>query len=126
MKVFETFMVLSGLTKNWIFSMQAVLNYVWSMWCIWLFLLSDSLFVLQAYTAAGTVRQNYANILLMLLRLRQACDHPLLVKGLNSESTSQVSTKMAKNLPREMQVNLLNILETLNICHLCSVSSLKV
>lgn len=126
MKVFETFMVLSGLTKNWIFSMQAVLNYVWSLWCIWLFLLSDSLFVLQAYAAAGTVRQNYANILLMLLRLRQACDHPLLVKGLNSESTSQVSTKMAKNLPREMQVNLLNILETLNICHLCSVSSLKV
>ncbi|PWA57475.1 Helicase, C-terminal [Artemisia annua] len=81
---------------------------------------ADSRSQFKAYAAAGTVRQNYANILLMLLRLRQACDHPLLVKGLNSESTSQVSTKMAKNLPREMQVNLLNILETLNICHLCS------
>ncbi|GJY61037.1 helicase-like transcription factor CHR28, partial [Tanacetum coccineum] len=81
---------------------------------------ADSCSQFKAYAAAGTVRQNYANILLMLLRLRQACDHPLLVKGLNSESASQVSTKMAKNLPREMQVNLLNILETLNICHLCN------
>ncbi|CAN7120454.1 unnamed protein product [Brassica rapa subsp. narinosa] len=35
----------------------------------------------QEYKEAGTVKQNYVNILLMLLRLRQACDHPLLVKG---------------------------------------------
>ncbi|CAI8616647.1 unnamed protein product [Vicia faba] len=32
-----------------------------------------------------TVNQNYANIILMLLRLRQACDHPLLVKEYNSD-----------------------------------------
>lgn len=74
----------------------------------------------KAYAAAGTLSQNYANILLMLLRLRQACDHPLLVKGFSSESVSRVSTRMGKNLPKDMQVNLLNLLETLNICHLCS------
>lgn len=73
----------------------------------------------KAYAAAGTVSQNYANILLMLLRLRQACDHPLLVKGFSSESVSRVSTRMAKNLPKEMQSNLLNLLETLTICQLC-------
>ncbi|KAI3711094.1 hypothetical protein L2E82_40932 [Cichorium intybus] len=74
----------------------------------------------KAYQAAGTVRQNYANILLMLLRLRQACDHPLLVKGFNSQSTSQDSRNMAKNLPNDMQLKLLHLLETLNICVLCS------
>ncbi|CAG7885620.1 unnamed protein product [Brassica rapa] len=35
----------------------------------------------QEYKEAGTVKQNYVKILLMLLRLHQACDHPLLVKG---------------------------------------------
>eukprot|EP00873_Tetraselmis_striata_P027497 jgi/Tetstr1/447761/TSEL_035094.t1 len=35
----------------------------------------------QAMQAAGSVKSNYVNILLMLLRLRQACNHPLLVKG---------------------------------------------
>nr|XP_043612556.1 helicase-like transcription factor CHR28 [Erigeron canadensis] len=74
----------------------------------------------KAYAAAGTVSQNYANILLMLLRLRQACDHPLLVKGFSSESVSRVSTRMAKTLPKDMLVNLLNLLDTLNICSLCS------
>jgi SNF2 family DNA or RNA helicase len=35
----------------------------------------------QAMKEAGNVRSNYVNILLMLLRLRQACNHPLLVKN---------------------------------------------
>nr|XP_043625841.1 helicase-like transcription factor CHR28 [Erigeron canadensis] len=74
----------------------------------------------KAYAAAGTVRQNYANILTMLLRLRQACDHPLLVKGFKSESVSQDSTKVAMRLPADKRANLLHILETLNICLLCS------
>ncbi|KAK6282168.1 hypothetical protein POUND7_015993 [Theobroma cacao] len=81
----------------------------------------------KAYAAAGTVNQNYANILLMLLRLRQACDHPLLVKGYksdsiqNSDSVGQVSVEMATTLPREMLINLLNCLETsFAICLVCS------
>ncbi|ESQ29335.1 hypothetical protein EUTSA_v10023220mg [Eutrema salsugineum] len=49
----------------------------------------------QEYKEAGTVKQNYVNILLMLLRLRQACDHPLLVKGEYS-FTWESSLELAK------------------------------
>ncbi|KAJ6739798.1 TRANSCRIPTION TERMINATION FACTOR 2-RELATED [Salix purpurea] len=80
---------------------------------------ADSRSKFKAYAAAGTVNQNYANILLMLLRLRQACDHPLLVKGFNSESVEKDSTKMANQLPREMVVDLLNRL-TSALCRVCN------
>ncbi|XP_057804348.1 helicase-like transcription factor CHR28 isoform X2 [Salvia miltiorrhiza] len=80
----------------------------------------DSRKQFKAYAAAGTVSQNYANILLMLLRLRQACDHPLLVKGLSSDPVGKDSSEMAKMLPRELLVNLLKQLETsLAICLVC-------
>ncbi|KAJ6678881.1 HELICASE-LIKE TRANSCRIPTION FACTOR CHR28 [Salix viminalis] len=80
---------------------------------------ADSRSKFKAYAAAGTVNQNYANILLMLLRLRQACDHPLLVKGFNSESVEKDSTEMANQLPREMVVDLLNRL-TSALCRVCN------
>lgn len=73
------------------------------------------------YAAAGTVKQNYVNILLMLLRLRQACDHPLLVGGSNSGSVRRSSIEEAKKLPREKLTDLLNCLEaSLAICGICS------
>ncbi|KAE9454295.1 hypothetical protein C3L33_13797, partial [Rhododendron williamsianum] len=82
---------------------------------------SDSRSQFKAYAAAGTLNQNYANILLMLLRLRQACDHPLLVKGFTSDPVERDSLETAKRLPRDMLVNLLNVLDTsLAICQLCS------
>ncbi|XVF44603.1 hypothetical protein PTKIN_Ptkin02bG0137500 [Pterospermum kingtungense] len=88
---------------------------------------ADSRSQFKAYAAAGTLNQNYANILLMLLRLRQACDHPLLVKGFNSDSirnsdsVGQDSVEMAKKLPREMLINLLNCLEaSFAICLVCN------
>ncbi|KAJ6915661.1 LOW QUALITY PROTEIN: helicase-like transcription factor CHR28 [Populus alba x Populus x berolinensis] len=77
---------------------------------------ADSRSKFKAYAAAGTVNQNYANILLMLLRLRQACDHPLLVKGFNSESVEKDSAEMANQIPREMVVDLLDRL-TSALCH---------
>ncbi|KAK8561433.1 hypothetical protein V6N12_048504 [Hibiscus sabdariffa] len=99
---------------------------------------ADSRSLFKQYAAAGTLHQNYASILLMLLRLRQACDHPLLVKGFNSDSirnsdsiqnsnsvqnsdpVGQVSVEMAKTLPREMLINLLNCLEaSFAICLVC-------
>ncbi|KAL2541270.1 SNF2 domain-containing protein/helicase domain-containing protein/zinc finger protein-related [Abeliophyllum distichum] len=81
---------------------------------------ADSRSQFKAYAAAGTVNQNYANILLLLLRLRQACDHPLLVKGLSSDPVGKVSSDMAKRLPKELLVNLLRLLETsLAICLVC-------
>ncbi|KAK3004469.1 hypothetical protein RJ639_018470 [Escallonia herrerae] len=76
-----------------------------------------------AYAAAGTLNQNYANILLLLLRLRQACDHPLLVKGFSTDSVGRDSFKMAKKLPRDMLINLAKHLDTsFAICDVCSVS----
>ncbi|CAN0888209.1 Helicase-like transcription factor CHR28 [Linum grandiflorum] len=82
---------------------------------------ADSRSKFKAYAAAGTVSQNYANILLMLLRLRQACDHPVLVKGFNSDSVQKVSVDMAKKLPKEMVMDLLSRLTTsLTFCRVCT------
>jgi hypothetical protein len=80
-------------------------------------------FPLQEYAAAGTVKQNYVNILLMLLRLRQACDHPHLVRGHESNSTWMSSLEMAKKLPIGRQQELLICLQSCSaICALCNVS----
>lgn len=38
---------------------------------------------MEEFAAAGTVSSNYVNLLHMLLRLRQACNHPSLVGGAN-------------------------------------------
>ncbi|KAL2467254.1 SNF2 domain-containing protein/helicase domain-containing protein/zinc finger protein-related [Abeliophyllum distichum] len=82
---------------------------------------ADSRAQFAEYAAAGTVKQNYVNILLMLLRLRQACDHPLLISGFSTDSKTTSSVEMAKKLPREKQVCLLNCLEaSLAICGICS------
>ncbi|XP_048231086.1 helicase-like transcription factor CHR28 isoform X2 [Ricinus communis] len=82
---------------------------------------NDSRAQFREYAAAGTVKQNYVNILLMLLRLRQACDHPLLVRGIDSNLFGRSSMEMAKKLPREKQICLLNCLEaSLAICGICN------
>ncbi|XP_074562916.1 helicase-like transcription factor CHR28 [Curcuma longa] len=75
----------------------------------------------KEYANAGTLKQNYANILLLLLRLRQACDHPILVKGFHSDTSGKNSLPMEQHLPRKMIIHLLNQLESsLGICDLCS------
>ncbi|XP_074274154.1 helicase-like transcription factor CHR28 isoform X1 [Silene latifolia] len=75
----------------------------------------------KAYAAAGTVNQNYANILLMILRLRQACDHPLLVKGFNAEPARRTSMEKAAKLPRKTLLQLVDRLEAPSaICRICS------
>ncbi|KVI00959.1 hypothetical protein Ccrd_020771 [Cynara cardunculus var. scolymus] len=82
---------------------------------------ADSRAQFAEYAAAGTVKQNYVNILLMLLRLRQACDHPLLVKGCNSNSEWRSSLEKAKKLTPEKRTRLLNCLEaSLAICSICN------
>ncbi|KAK2635809.1 hypothetical protein Ddye_030601 [Dipteronia dyeriana] len=82
---------------------------------------SDSFKKFKAYADAGTVSQNYANILLMLLRLRQACDHPQLVKEYTSDTVGKFSVEMARSLPREMLIDLLSRLETSTaICCACT------
>ncbi|KAJ6802551.1 helicase-like transcription factor CHR28 isoform X1 [Iris pallida] len=75
----------------------------------------------KVYADAGTVKQNYVNILLMLLRLRQACDHHLLVKGCGSVSNRNSSLETAKKLSRDKKINLLSCLEaSLAICTICN------
>ncbi|KAL0542840.1 hypothetical protein IC582_017921 [Cucumis melo] len=82
---------------------------------------ADSRAQYEEYAAAGTVKQNYVNILLMLLRLRQACDHPLLVKPYDSKTLWRSSADVAKKLPRDKQIFLLNCLEaSLAICGICN------
>ncbi|XP_028775534.1 helicase-like transcription factor CHR28 [Neltuma alba] len=82
---------------------------------------ADSRAQFQEYANAGTVKENYVNILLMLLRLRQACDHPLLVKRYNSNSLWRSSVEMAKKLPWEKRTSLFNCLEaSLAICGICN------
>ncbi|MED6156712.1 hypothetical protein PIB30_016868 [Stylosanthes scabra] len=82
---------------------------------------ADSRAQFQEYAAAGTVKQNYVNILLMLLRLRQACDHPLLVKRYNSNTLWRSSVETAKKLPQEKQLSLLKCLEaSLALCGICN------
>lgn len=82
---------------------------------------ADSRSQFKAYAAAGTVNQNYANILLMLLRLRQACDHPQLVKGFSSDSVGIESSEMVKRLSRQKIQYLLGQLEmSLAICGSCN------
>ncbi|KAK9064239.1 hypothetical protein SSX86_015619 [Deinandra increscens subsp. villosa] len=77
----------------------------------------------EEYAAAGTVKQNYVNILLMLLRLRQACDHPLLVRGCRSSTDWMLSVGKAKQLPQDKLNRLLNCLEaSLAFCSICNDS----
>ncbi|XP_078436766.1 helicase-like transcription factor CHR28 isoform X2 [Wolffia australiana] len=81
---------------------------------------ADSQEKFKGYADAGTVKQNYVNILLMLLRLRQACGHPLLVRGCNSSSVWKTAMEKAEKLPREQQMKLLSCLESsLALCSRC-------
>ena len=82
------------------------------------------MFMIQAYDAAGTIKENYANILVLLLRLRQACDHPLLLNGQESDLIDNNSIEMAKQLPKQTVTDLLEKLERgPAICSICSVSN---
>ncbi|KAG6536821.1 hypothetical protein ZIOFF_001890 [Zingiber officinale] len=82
---------------------------------------ADSREQFKEYANAGTLKKNYANILLLLLRLRQACDHPILVKGFHSNTSGKNSMPMEQHLSRKTIVHLLNQLESsLGICDLCS------
>ncbi|KAM0862152.1 hypothetical protein ACQ4PT_045431 [Festuca glaucescens] len=76
----------------------------------------------KKFAAAGTIKQNYANILVLLLRLRQACDHPYLLKDDNHANlTNPASIEMAKQLPREIVTNLLEHLEVRHpTCFICA------
>ncbi|KAL8761783.1 MAG: hypothetical protein Q9184_002144 [Pyrenodesmia sp. 2 TL-2023] len=73
------------------------------------------------YLRAGTVGRNYSNVLVLLLRLRQACCHPHLIKDIGvSAGGSQLSPedllKMAKELAPDVVAR---VIEDDNLCPIC-------
>ncbi|KAL5201908.1 hypothetical protein ABZP36_036262 [Zizania latifolia] len=85
------------------------------------FCTGTAVIVSHAYAAAGTIKENYANILVLLLQFRQACDHPILLKGKRSDLIVTRSIKVANQLPKETVINLLGNLEgSYTICSICS------
>lgn len=75
------------------------------------------------YAAAGTVQSNYVNILWMLLRLRQACDHPMLVKKcLKTQAAHKTALDSVRKLAPEQRFELIQCLEgSRAICYICQV-----
>ncbi|KAI3986350.1 hypothetical protein MKX01_002195 [Papaver californicum] len=72
------------------------------------------------YVRAGTISQNYANILVLLLYLRMACDHPLLVAKQPHKPVDKTSLEMARKLPRDMLCKLFKLLEDSSaVCGKC-------
>lgn len=55
------------------------------------------------FVNAGTAMANYTSVLTMLLRLRQACDHPLLVS--RSAVDSDILGRDGENFDREMSAD---------------------
>ncbi|KAL8836619.1 MAG: hypothetical protein Q9170_002842 [Blastenia crenularia] len=55
------------------------------------------------YLRAGTVGRNYSNVLVLLLRLRQACCHPHLIRDFGvSSGSSEVSTEDLTTMAKEL------------------------
>lgn len=54
------------------------------------------------YLKAGTVGRSYAHILLLLLRLRQACCHPHLIKDFGVAAAADISTDVMEDLCRTL------------------------
>ena len=56
------------------------------------------------FLKAGTVGRNYSNILVLLLRLRQACCHPHLIKDFGqATSATEVSPEDMRKMAKELQ-----------------------
>ncbi|MCL7024010.1 hypothetical protein MKW94_023321 [Papaver nudicaule] len=73
----------------------------------------------REYDRAGTVNQNYASILVLLLYLRMACDHPLLTKK-QPHKPDKTSLESARKLPKDMLCKLYNLLENSSaVCGEC-------
>ncbi|KAJ5273003.1 hypothetical protein N7478_008128 [Penicillium angulare] len=51
---------------------------------------SDTQRVITRYLDNGTLGKNYSHVLVLLLRLRQCCDHPLLIRGFNNDGSTTV------------------------------------
>ena len=80
------------------------------------------------YLKAGTVGRNYSNVLVLLLRLRQACCHPHLIKDFGmSSGVTDLSVadmiKLAKELAPDVVVRIKEQGESALECPVCMDSS---
>ncbi|RZC63975.1 hypothetical protein C5167_025729 [Papaver somniferum] len=74
----------------------------------------------EEYDRAGTINRNYANILVLLLYLRMACDHPYLVDKPPHKPVDKTSLEMARKLPRDTLCKFFNLLEDSSaVCGKC-------
>ncbi|KAI3868312.1 hypothetical protein MKX03_000223 [Papaver bracteatum] len=72
------------------------------------------------YDRAGTINRNYANILVLLLYLRMACDHPYLVDKPPHKPVDKTSLEMARKLPRDTLCKFFNLLKDSSaVCGKC-------
>ena len=65
------------------------------------------------FLRAGTVGRNYSNILVLLLRLRQACCHPHLIKDFGqATSATEVSAEEMRKMAKELQPDVITRIKT--------------
>ncbi|KAK3256853.1 hypothetical protein CYMTET_34036 [Cymbomonas tetramitiformis] len=71
----------------------------------------------------GSASKNYVNILWMLLKMRQACNHPHLVKGAGetAEPVPEAAIAAAKKLPQEKRRLLREVLTSTGAREMCGV-----
>lgn len=63
------------------------------------------------YMKAGTVGKNYSNVLVLLLRLRQACCHPSLIKDHGIALEPPIPIEDMENLANQLSGNVVNMIK---------------
>ena len=71
------------------------------------------------YAAMGDVHRNYVNILSMLLCLRQACDHPSLVKDHSKDGERHTQIDLLS--PEEQHFLISRLKSNSDVCSICMV-----
>ncbi|KAF2150744.1 P-loop containing nucleoside triphosphate hydrolase protein [Myriangium duriaei CBS 260.36] len=66
------------------------------------------------YVAAGTVGKSYAHILVMLLRLRQACCHPHLIKDFGVAIAADISQETMDDIARGLDAGVVERIKASN------------
>ncbi|CAA0382657.1 unnamed protein product [Arabidopsis thaliana] len=93
-------------TKEWSFYRKLELNSRWKF---------------EEYAADGTLHEHMAYLLVMLLRLRQACNHPQLVNGYSHSDTTRKMSDGVRVAPRENLIMFLDLLKlSSTTCSVCS------
>jgi len=76
---------------------------------------------LRKYQAAGTLGRNFSNALVMLLRLRQACLHPRLIKEIKKAGSTELTMDQQIVLAREFAEQTVSRIKTITNfeCPIC-------